>query len=449
MRDRTSKYVALAGGWGSGKTWAGAQKLIDYHLFNAFANVNGLVVPTYVPSAVVAPIYSNAMDFDVPALCDTLDERGLSYRWIGSGTGGAGGRFSGPAIIITDLGTRSHPSVIIIRTADSPQRITGWEVGAAWGDEPARWPESPFNPKLDPLLQLKGRVRHPKAHKHILIFTYTNEGDHTAIYEEFHSGKPDHAIYHAKTKDNPIVREFYEDMKGQLTETMARQYLEGEAISLRGENVYGVFSSDTNVDDSIVLREDLPLQLSLDFNISPGMHAEIGQYDQTADVFTCVHEIYRDSLDLRQLIVEFEHFVGQLGGWRWPILHIFGDATGTGRWAGTGETCYTILRESMDRLNIPYRIRVPKSNPPVVDRVNAVNIAFKDMAGQVHYKIHSRCKRLIEDFNKVRYDERGEIDKKKVLLSHASDAEGYRISYLRPARALTVHAGGRWAFQKG
>ncbi len=210
-----------------------------------------------------------------------------------------------------------------------------------------------------------------------------------------------------------------------------------------------MFSSDTNLDDSLVLRDDLPLQLTLDFNIAPGMHAEIGQYDQTADMFTCVHEIYRDSLDLRQLIVEFEHLVGEWGGWKWPILHIFGDATGSGRWAGTGETCYTILRESMDRLNIPYRIRVPKQNPPPIDRVNAVNIAFKDMAGQVHYKIHSRCKRLIEDYNRVRYDERGEIDKKKVLLGHASDAEGYRISYLRPARVLTVHAGGRWAFQKG
>jgi hypothetical protein len=30
--------------------------------------------------------------------------------------------------------TKDHPSVILFRTADAPERITGWEVGAGWGD---------------------------------------------------------------------------------------------------------------------------------------------------------------------------------------------------------------------------------------------------------------------------------------------------------------------------
>ena len=46
-------------------TWAGARKLIDLHLHNAFdANRK----PTGVKSAVIAPTYQLANDFDIPEL---------------------------------------------------------------------------------------------------------------------------------------------------------------------------------------------------------------------------------------------------------------------------------------------------------------------------------------------------------------------------------------------
>jgi hypothetical protein len=67
--DDHHRYVALAGGWGSGKTWIGACKLIRLHAYNAFDDAGQ---PTFVPSAVVAHTYQNAMDYDVPAIQDAL-----------------------------------------------------------------------------------------------------------------------------------------------------------------------------------------------------------------------------------------------------------------------------------------------------------------------------------------------------------------------------------------
>jgi len=65
----------------------------------------------------------------------------------------------------------------------------------------------------------------------------------------------------------------------------------------------------------------------------------------------------------------------------------------------------------------------------------------------VHWRCHPRCERLIEDIKLVHLDEHGLPDKKNHSLTHASDAEGYRVEYLRPARATRRPTiGGQWGF---
>ena len=83
VEDWTHFMVGLEGGWMSGKTWAGARKLLTLHIHNAFDLVTGDA--THVPSVVVAPTFSNAIDFDVPELQAACDEAGIAYRWHGPG----------------------------------------------------------------------------------------------------------------------------------------------------------------------------------------------------------------------------------------------------------------------------------------------------------------------------------------------------------------------------
>ena len=430
--DWQHPFIALEGGWGAGKTWIGARKLLTLHIHNAF-DCRGQ--PTYVPHAVVAPTYRNAMDVDVPELLRACDEIGLSCLW----------KSSTAELTFPDLGRRSRPSVILVRTASAPDHITGWQVGGAWGDEAARWKSDRFNPKGDAYLQLTGRVRHPDANFCQLMLTYTNEGDATRVYEEFHAGHADHSLYRAATSENPVMQDFYDLQSRLLTPELRKQYLDGEAISLRGARVYPVFDAKRHVDESLTLADELPLQVAIDFNIAPGMHAEIGQYRPQNDLFTVVHELYAPRLDLRGLLQRLQLLVHQLGGFKWPELQVFGDATGANQWAGTGESCYQILRQALEAMNVRYRFRVPRVNPPVVDRVNAMNVAMLDLTGEVHWKCHSRCVRLIEDLCHLKRDEFGEIDKRDRRLSHASDAEGYRVAYLRPARVTAGRSGGRFS----
>lgn len=431
--DWENQYVALEGGWGSGKTWAGARKLVTLHMWNAFDSEGRA---TFVASAAIAPTIASARDYMVPHLSDALDEAGLRWDW----------RMSAQEFIVHDLGTSRRPSIIMVRSADKPERITGWEVGAAWGDEPARWSalRTVGDPTRDPLLQLSGRVRHPKARFLQILYTYTNEGDTTAVYKLFHSGKPGHKLYRAKTSENPVSRAFGEAQRAQLTPDLARQYLDGDALPMRGQSLYPPFDADVHVRDDLVLADSRPLHLSLDFNIAPGMHAEIGQYDTAADVFITVDEIHGPRMDVIALMGEFGRRITELGGFKWPELQVFADQTGGSRWAGTGESCHEILRQCLEAQDIPYRMRIPRHNPMVTDRLNAVNMALSDVKGEAHWYCAPRCVRLIEDLRSLCRDAQGKVDKREADLSHASDAEGYRVHYLRPARRLRLdQVGGR------
>ena len=116
--DWTHRYVALEGGWGSGKTWIGARKLVALHIHNSIGPGG---VATFVPSAIIAPSYGNAADFAVPAVTDAIKETGLDSEYRASGT--IGGTIAAPAIIVPELGTREKPSAFLIRSADAPEKI--------------------------------------------------------------------------------------------------------------------------------------------------------------------------------------------------------------------------------------------------------------------------------------------------------------------------------------
>lgn len=432
--DWKHQVVGLEGGWMSGKTFIGARKLLTLHIHNAFSLVTG--EPTGVPSAAISPTYGNALDFQVPELLDAAkNDANLSVRWRSTGSISQG-RYAGPALIFPDLGTTDNPSVILVRSADRSDTITGWQVGVGWGDEPARWPEDRFDPRRDAYIQFQGRVRHPKSNFIQRMYTYTNEGDATRVYEEMHSGNPNVALYRATTKDNPRAKNFYKEMSQTLTRELQEQYLMGGAVSIRGGRAYPSFDRKLHVSGKLKLKKKYPLHLSADFNISPGMHFEIGQLweEENKWEFVTVHEIYAPRLSVKEGMGLFRKLVEELGGWQWPELQVFGDAGGHSEWSGTGQTNISIIQQCLEQFGYPYRIRIPKANPMIVDRINAMELALQDINHVVHWRCHPSCIRLIEDRATLKRDEGGSISKRDRNLSHASDADDYRVEYLKPVR---------------
>jgi hypothetical protein len=425
--DWDHRFIAAEGGWGSGKTWIGCRKLLTLHVHNAYDRATG--EPTFVPSAMLGPTYRNLWDVGIPMMEATAEECGIAIQI----------KSSSSQIIFPDFGTKEKPSEIKLRSADKPELITGWEVGAFWGDEPTRWRENRINPKGDPFIQILGRLRHPRAKLWQGMFTYTNEGDGTRVYEEFNAGKPDYALYRLPTWENPTVKEFYEAQMRILTEDLAKQYLGGEAISLRGKFAYGVYRPEINDDPEIRVIPNRRLAVCVDFNIRPGMYFGLGHYLEDRDLFLAVTEVHQPDLDIRQGIPLVAAEIGRVGGIQrfGGSIDLFGDATGRSRWVGTSETCYDIVRQCFDSAGLEFTMRVPSENPPEMDRVNALNVSLMDVAGGVHFLLNpENCPILKRDLQQVRWNDKGtELEKKaNPLLTHASDAWSYKVHYQRPAR---------------
>lgn len=425
MKDFSVRYTAYEGGWSSGKSWAGSRKLALVHCHNNQQHL--------VPSAVLAPTYQQLKDVCLVKLRETFDEIGIACRWIESEK------------LLTFPGINAAP--MMFRSADKPEMITGWEIGAFWGDEVARWKSDRSNPVKDPLTQIKGRLRHPQAKVLIGIYTYTNEGDATRIYEEMHNGRQDRRLYTGSTKENPAMLDFYEQMKSELTEEQAQQYLYGGAMSLGGANVYSSFSMDNVAEVELVPHQ--PIAFCVDFNIEPGMHAYIGQFYD--DKFHVVHEIHEKRMSVIACVNYFAAIMARYPWAKDSNLLIYGDATGKSEWAGTSDSCYTILDQALEGHGVKrdnLRYYVPQSNPFVTDRVNAVNASLCNMRDERKMVINPRCKRLIDDFRKVKWDEKGrEIDKKSDQdLTHASDAIGYWVAMERPIRRETSTQSNRGRF---
>lgn len=433
MDDYTHRYCALAGGWFAGKTWAGARKLMDLHVYNAFDLQNNQ--PTFVKSAVIAPTYQLAQDFDIPELRLAMDEMNISHKFMGDKT-----QFK---FVMPDLGTRRVPSEILIRTADSPDRITGWTVGAIWGDEAARWFVDDQDPIRDPFMQADGRLRDPRANFLQFMITFTHEGDMTKVYRDYEENpKPDHVLYRAGSFQNPYAEAFVKVQRNQLSPELVKQYIDGGVLVLRGNAVYPAFDKRLevgNVSEKVELVDNLPLQLTIDFNINPGMHALIGQFNKDLPMVTTVHEIFAKRMNTLQMLQQFKAIISQVG-WKFPRLEVYGDASKDTN-AQNGRTNWDIVIEWLrHNFEYPWSIQVPDTNPGVGDRVNAVNCAMKAMNGKVKYRVHKRCVELIQDFETQKW-EGNEPSKEDRKRSHSADADGYRIWRLMPIRRMFISGG--------
>ena len=204
---------------------------------------------------------------------------------------------------------------------------------------------------------------------------------------------------------------------------------------------YSHFSAEPyptgNVDHTIELRPDLPLQISVDFNINPGMHVYLGQFDPIADALTCTHEIHGPGMSVQMAMAALDRLIASLPH-KWKEVEIYGDSANP-RAITTGVTGYQIIVEALARMGLESSMRVPKNHPAVVDRLNVMNYALRDANGPdghgaVRYRVHPRCERLIRDFASVQMDSKGAIDKSDLDLTHGSDAEGYRVWRLRGMR---------------
>ena len=174
--------------------------------------------------------------------------------------------------------------------------------------------------------------------------------------------------------------------------------------------------------ESVINVDNEPLRVGLDFNVT-NMSAVIAV---RSDVQLHVVDEISGAHDTDALAKEIRS--------RYPHhkIYIYPDASGGNRSTNATRTDIQIL-ESYGFSN-----QSPKANPPIRDRVAAVQAALENGKGEVRLKVAPQCLRTIESLELQCYTDKGEPDK-DAGYDHMNDALGYLV--WRELNPLHVKAG--------
>ena len=203
----------------------------------------------------------------------------------------------------------------------------------------------------------------------------------------------------------------YISLLNSLDEKQRKRFLLGEFNDDSDGSAYYAFNRDVNVTDFDSSYQSGQIRIGMDFNVMP-MTAVIGY--RVNDKFYIWDEMFLENSDTFKMCdqLKAKKYVGT----------VYPDSTGANR-KTSGKSDHVILKEA------GFIIQSTR-NPFVTDRVNNINRLLRD--GKII--IHPRCKKLINDLEKVTW-KNDELDQKTdKMLTHITDALGYLCWALDPIK---------------
>ena len=316
-------------------------------------------------------------------------------------------------LVLTDTGSK-----IIFRPVDDYERLRGTNLAWFGLDElsytsPEAW------------LRLEGRLRDPKAQRLCGFAVWTPKG-FDWVYRKFVENPVEgYDVTIAAPFENRYLLEkvpdYYERLRRSYDERFFEQEVLGKYLNVAEGQVYRCFDRTQNIAPAVIDLH-LPLRWALDFNVDP-MCSVLAQIDD--GVVRVVDEIWMSRATTGEICEEFlkrypQHEAG---------LIIYGDASGYQRQT-TGSSDFALVRQAFRNSNYKrLSFRVPRSNPPVRERVNLVNGLLRNAQGVTRLLVDPKCRELILDFEQVSYKPGSTvIDKEKdPRRTHMSDALGYLV----------------------
>ena len=223
--------------------------------------------------------------------------------------------------------------------------------------------------------------------------------------------RTDRKLIRMRTADNPhLPQDFIERLQANYDPSLLQAYLEGQFCNLTTGQVYDRFSREKHVTSAPPNISAEPLRVGVDFNVgnmSAAIAVRLGNSLHLVDEISGAHDTDALAQEIRQRYPDHRVFV-------------YPDASGGARSTNASRTDIQIL-ESYGFSN-----QSSASNPPVRDRVAAVQALLENGRGEVRLQVAATCKRSIECLELQSYNERGEPDK-DAGYDHMNDALGYLI----------------------
>jgi len=381
--DLYHRKLALVCGFGAGKTVG----LIAKATILAAMNVGHV-------SALFEPTHAMLIDILVRTCNELFDQWQIPFSY----------RASPQPSFCLQFAEGTH--TILLRTMLTYQRLRGQNLCAIGFDEadtvPKRDAEQAMNMALARLRS--GNIQQFYA-------TTTPEGHGWAFDTFKKNAKTDTRLIQAKTSDNKYLPEgFIQSLIENYPEQLIKAYLNGEFVNLTMGAVYR-FDRNVHVSNQLLNYKNEILRVGIDFNIQ-NTNCVIGVRDGNKlviiDEITKMHDT--DAL-AKEILRRYPN----------QKILIYPDASGSNRSTNSSQTDVAIL-EGYGFTNMS-----PRSNPPIRDRVSAVNSLLKNGKGEVRLAISPCCRTLIECFELQAYDEKtGEPDKQNGY-DHILDSLGYLI----------------------
>lgn len=348
-----------------------------------------------------APTFPMLRDATRRALLKVLDANELPYCWHKSEN---------------YIELQQCQSRILLRSLDEFEHLRGTNLAWFGVDELTYCREEAW-------LRLEGRLREPKARRLCGFGVWTPKGMDW-VHRRFVSNESgEYALVHAKPSENShILRvdpEFYERLKGTYDDAFYRQEVLGEYLLTQGNRVYDAFQRETHLQTLAVLPHE-PLLWALDFNIDPFCTLVC---QRVRDKLHVINEIVLHRVGSTRMAQEMNDRYGQTG----HALVIYGDASGANQQTN-GPSNYTQILAELGTIGWNgVHLRVPKKNPPVLERIHLVNRMLRAADGKVDLVVDPRCHSLIADLEKVQFQEDGiHVDKgADPNRTHSADALGY------------------------
>ena len=223
--------------------------------------------------------------------------------------------------------------------------------------------------------------------------------------------RPDRHLIKMRTADNPhLPPDFIERLEANYDPSLLRAYLDGEFVNLTTGQVYDRFDRNKHVQPDLPDTDHEPLRIGIDFNVgnmSAVIGVRIGNGLLIIDEISGAHDTDALAAEIRRRYADRR-------------IYIYPDASGGNRSTNATQTDIAIL-ESYGMSN-----QSPRANPPVRDRVAAVQALLENGKGQVRLQVAPQCKRLTECLELQCYTDKGEPDK-DAGFDHMNDALGYLV----------------------
>jgi hypothetical protein len=309
-----------------------------------------------------------------------------------------------------------NDSRISLRSAQNPDNLKGVSLDLVVMDECAFIQHKTWTEVLRPALA----DREGSA-----VFISTPKGSNwfKDIFDDAHNLDDWKSFSYTTVEGGNVTESEVNSAKREMDSRTFKQEFEASFENFAGV-IYYNFNHETNIKHTET--EILPTTLihaAIDFNVSP-----ISCALATIEKDNHIHffdEIVIHGSNTFELVEEINN--------RYPNNRIYGypDASGQARKTSSKSSDHHILRQG------GIVLKVARSNPPVRDRIAAVNLALNNSDNEVKLTIDPKCKEVIKSLSKQTYKEGTRVPDKDSGTDHMSDAIGYLVNWTSPILAPT------------